>query len=102
LTDTERRISRCVSGAIREVNALRAPDEQIAEDEATVLAGDGGALDSLGLVNLAVALDALVEGEFGQNIGLMGELLSAPDPTSFRTVGLLGNFVSARIAAEIG
>ena len=100
--DAERRLSRCVTEAIREVNTLRAPDDQVAESEETILVGDGGALDSLGLVNLAVALDGLLEREYGQNVGILGEMLSAADPADFRTVGLLKSFVSRRIAAETG
>jgi acyl carrier protein len=100
VSDVERRASRCVSEALREANALRSPDEQLSEDEGTVLLGDGGALDSLGVVNLAVALESAIEREFGQSIGVVGELLGATDPAPFRTVGLLTRFVSHRITAE--
>lgn len=98
--DTEElksRASLCVVGAIGELNALRSSDAAVSVDEATVLLGETGVLDSLAFVNLAVALDGLVEREFGTTPGLVGELLGHADPSEFGTVELLTHFVVQRI-----
>ena len=94
------RVAHCVSEALREVNTLRAADEQLIDDPSTVLVGSGGPLDSLGLVNLAVALEGAVERDFGRAIGVAADVLSAEDPSAYRTVGLLIQFVSDRVAAQ--
>lgn len=98
--DIESRVARCVSEALGEVNSLRAEHEQLADSAETVLVGDDGALDSLGLVNLAVALEGAIERDFGQAVGLVGDLLAAEDSDSFRTVGLLVAFASERVATQ--
>ena len=100
LNDLDSRIARCISDAVREVNSLRAVDEQVGQEPATVLLGDGGALDSLGFVNLAVALEDSIQREFGPSVVVVGELLGAPDPASFRTIELLHSFVRERIDAQ--
>lgn len=94
------RVASCVSEALREVNTLRAADEQLIDDPSTLLVGDGGSLDSLGLVNLAVVLEGVIQRDFGQAIGVTADLLSAEDPAAFHTVELLIQFVSERIAAQ--
>jgi acyl carrier protein len=96
----EERVAACVRAAIAEVNRLRGPDAQVAGAPHTVLVGEGGALDSLGIVNLVVALENAVERDFGQAFGLVGEILGASDPERFRTVGLLTDFVTETIAAR--
>lgn len=92
----EARAVACVQAAIREVNEMRPPDEPLPDTGDTVLFGEGGLLDSLGVVNLAVALDAAIEREFGVSAGIVGELLAADDPGGFRTVDLLVHFVARR------
>lgn len=91
------RVRGCIGRAITELNAIRAADEQISTDDAQVLVGDAGALDSLAFVNLAVSLDTALAAEFGEGTSVMAELLAAPDPSDFASVGQLVSFVSTRI-----
>ena len=96
----EARVTRCVSEALREVNALRAPDEQVGlAPDAPLFGGESG-LDSLGLVNLAVALEGAVEREFGTRFGLMADMLEAKDPGLFGTVQELTRFAEVRVMSE--
>lgn len=94
------RVERCVGVALREVNGLRAASEQISDASETVLMGPGGALDSLGMVNLAVALETAIESEFGQPVGLVADLLAAENPEAFDTVGRLVTFVATRLSTQ--
>ena len=94
---TSDRVRRCVANAIADVNSLRPVDEQVPTGPDTVLAGEGGVLDSLGLVNFAVALETLVEQEFGATPGLVAEILGASDPAPFRTIALMETFVAERL-----
>jgi acyl carrier protein len=98
VNELQERVHRCVSEAIREVNQFRPSDSQLSDHPDSVLLGDGGDLDSLGVVNLAVTLEASVEREFGGPVGIVAALLETADPTPIRTVELLSNFVVDRIS----
>lgn len=94
----ESRVLRCIEVAIRDLNALRAADAQLAFTPGLQLAGEGGALDSLGFVNFVVSLETELGREFGSGASVMGDLLASPDPREFATVEALARFVTARIA----
>lgn len=89
-----------VRRAIDEINALRPVAEAVPQEGDTVLMGEEGALDSLAFVNLAVALDELVDNELGVSLGLVADLLGHEDPSEFRTVALLGRFLEKRIQSQ--
>jgi acyl carrier protein len=93
------RVQRCLDRAIAELNAIRAPSERLSSDSAEILLGDSGALDSLAFVNLVVALDTALAEEFDPGTSVMAELLAAPDPAEFATVGALVAFVAGRIGS---
>lgn len=93
------RVQQCLERAIAELNAIRAPDEQLSTDSAEILVGDAGALDSLAFVNLVVSLDTALAEEFDPGTSVMAELLAAPDPSEFATVGALVTFVAARVGS---
>lgn len=96
----ESRVYRCVSEAIAEANQFRPEDAQIPAEVDTILVGEDAVLDSLSMVNLAVALEGAIEREFGEAVGIVGDLLGSADPSAFRTVGLLTEFVAARIPSS--
>ena len=51
--------------AMDDVNQLLPKKEQLEKSEETVLSGESGKLDSLGLVNLIVAAERKIEEDFG-------------------------------------
>jgi acyl carrier protein len=77
MTKTER-IEKVVRSSIEEVNAGRAPDQQVAADPATFLVKPKGTLDSLSLVELMVNIETGLEDEFGIVISL-AEVAGTPD-----------------------
>lgn len=100
--EVRERVRRCVTEAVAEVNQLREADDQVSATPDAVLFGEGGPLDSLGVVNLAVALEGTVEREFQASAGLVADILSATDAEAFRTVDLLVDFAAVRVARVIG
>ena len=94
------RAHRCVVAAVEELNTLRSSDAQLSTEGNSTLLGEAGQLDSLGFVNLAVALDTHLEREFGGAASVMADLLSAPDPSEFSTVEALSRFAAARTRSE--
>ncbi len=59
--------------AIDVINGLRTEDEQVPRTPDAVLAGPGGALDSLALVTLILNVESRVEGATGVEIGLLDD-----------------------------
>lgn len=77
------RLERIVFAAIEDVNELL--PSALAKKTDTVLYGT---LDSLGFVNLTVALEDQIEKEFGTRTSLSGQLeAGAPIWESWRTIG---------------
>ena len=60
----------------------------------TVLLGEGGCLDSLGLVTLVVALEEAIEDRYSKVVALADEKAFSEDRSPFRTVGSLALFAS--------
>lgn len=94
------RVQACVDASLRELNAIRPKDQQIGSGPDVRLLGDGGALDSLAFVNFVVTLDGQLAQQVSPNASVMADLLAAPDPDAFATVGKLVQFVSDKLAAS--
>jgi acyl carrier protein len=71
-------------------NLLKSPD--------TVLLGDASPLDSLGLVNLIVAVEQAVEEEFGTPLSLLDEAQLQPEDSPLRSLGTLAAHLQLRLA----
>jgi acyl carrier protein len=78
------KVQMVINGAIDQLNELQAAGGELSKDAATVLMGEDGLLDSMGFVNLVVALEEGFERQFGCQINLSDELAAA---TGIRTVG---------------
>lgn len=77
-----------VFGAITKVNTLRKKNAQIPKEEDTLLSGQNGLLNSLGLVNLIVAVEETAENLLDEEIILEPEA-SSTGRWAFETVGTL-------------
>ncbi len=80
-------ITQAVYDAIDEVNEMREPDEAIEKSPDTVLIGESGKLDSLGLVNLAVAVEKNIERGFKETISVM-DLVPTAEESAWTVAGL--------------
>jgi acyl carrier protein len=63
-------ITATVFKAVDEVNELRGRDEQIGKELSTRLLGGDSALDSLGVVNLLVALEGKLSEDLGRSVSV--------------------------------
>lgn len=90
----QEQVLKAIYRAIDEVNLLLAEDAQIHKEETTVLLGDGAVVDSLGLINLIVAVEQCVEIDSGQAVMLtQDDALTQPNGP-LQTVGSLANHVA--------
>ena len=90
--DVERQdqLSAIVIDAIEEVNQLLEPGKRLPTEPDVPLA-DGGAVDSMSLVNLIVATEKRVEASFGVEISLAESM--AEDNDAFATISSLVAYV---------
>lgn len=88
------KITQSVFSAIDDVNQSLPPEQRIEKAPDTVLFGHGGKLDSLGLVNLIVAIEQEIEASFGTTITLADEKAMSQNNSPFRTVESLVDYIS--------
>lgn len=89
-------VSRAVLEAIAEFNAAEGANVPARED--TVLLGEGGALDSLGLVRLVMAIEQKLEDAFGVPVSLTDEKAMSQRNSPFRSVGALTEYATTLLA----
>ena len=62
--------------------------------EDTILLGEGGAVDSLGLVRLIISVERQVEDDFGVPVSLTDEKAMSQRNSPFRSVGTLMAYIA--------
>ena len=92
-------ILRIVYQVMEELNEDREDNKKLDLSEDTMLLGRGSNLDSLGLVNLVVAVEQSVMDELGTEITLTDEKAMSQFKSPFRTVGSLVNYIHSLLEA---
>jgi acyl carrier protein len=91
------RVVALVLRAVAELNQMLPDGSRLREDTSCALVQPQGPLDSLGVINLLVAVEDQVEAEFGRRPNLT-EVSIAPEGSSpLSTVGSLAKFVAERL-----
>ncbi len=86
--------------AIDDVNGQLPPSNQVERSASARLTGEGGTLDSMGLVNLIVAVERRVQEELHQTVVLTTERTLADSESVFATVGSLAAHVEQLLAEK--
>jgi hypothetical protein len=95
--DTRGQVQKAIDAAVGDVNlTLRKEDGPLTSDPALVLVGEGGRLDSLGLVNFVVALERRLAEHTGRNVSVI-DLLTSGDGIPFDTLGSLRDLLVRRM-----
>ena len=89
-------VTRAVLEALTEFNASEGTNVLVSAD--TVLLGEGGAVDSLGLVRLVMAVEQKIEDAFGVPVSLTDEKAMSQRNSPFRSVGALADYATALLA----
>lgn len=97
---THDQIQRMVLEALGEINLQSLSDKPFTPSEHTVLFGVGGVLDSLGLVNLIVAVEQRIEDELGTTVVLADEKAMAQKNSPFRTVATLVEYIAQQLDGQ--
>ena len=77
--------------------SMRSGDGDVGPD--TPLFGEGGALDSIGLVSVIVELEQKLSDRTGSEVSLMNDRALSQARSPFRTVGALAEYARAQLRA---
>jgi acyl carrier protein len=92
IEDIENRVEEILFELIGEMNELRPEDQKIAKERSTQLFGEDGALDSLEVVNLIVALEQKIQSDLGFAITLADEKAMSQKRNPFRSIEALADY----------
>ena len=91
-------VLHAVYAAIDEINGQLPRAQRLEKQPSTIVLGEGGTLDSLGAIQLVVAVEEQVAASVGQDVDLMdGDLLSRAD-SPLRSVDSLARFVVEKLS----
>ncbi len=91
---SESDIQKVIFDSINELNIQLPPDQRLVPEVSSILLGAGGNLDSLGVVNLIVAIEEKIEIKFGKTISLANEEFLSAHSSPYKTVGGLITFTA--------
>jgi D-alanine--poly(phosphoribitol) ligase subunit 2 len=94
------KIVHIIFAVIDETNAELSADWQIEKSKDAILFGNGGKLDSLGIVNFIVAVEDRVLEELGILITLADEQAMSQRNSPFRTVSSLSTYIAELMGRE--
>ena len=92
MSETEK-VASAIFRAIDDLNDQFPSERRLEKELDTVLYGKSGRLDSLGLVNLIVAIEERVGDELGESVTLADEKALSQRDSPFRTVGTLVEYI---------
>ena len=88
-----KKIEKIVFCAIDDLNQELSKGDRLGKSQDTILFGGNSKLDSLGLVNLIVAVEQNIEDEFDITITLADERAMSQKHSPFRTVRSLSDYI---------
>lgn len=91
------RILSVIFASIDELNSTNPREEHLDKNQNTVLFGDGGKLDSLGLVTFILTVENKIEEAFGKRITLASEVAFSKRETPFASVDSLAEYINLLI-----
>ena len=86
-------IIKVIYEAVDEINQQLPAETQLGKSDDTVLFGRLGKLDSLGLVNLKVAVEEKLEDELGLTVTIVDERAMSQSSSPFRTIETLLDYI---------
>ena len=93
-------IVETIFDAIEELNSDLFKDNPLKKNIDTVLLGKGTNIDSLGLVNLIVAIEQKIEDKFGILLTIVNERAMSQKNSPFRTVRSLFDYIAVLLTEK--
>ena len=92
---SDEKFLRIIYAVIDEINEQLDKDHRLEKSKDTVLFGQSGKLDSLGMVNFSVGLEEKVSEETGTEISLADEIMALDEDSPLKTVAGLVHYVNS-------
>lgn len=86
-------IEALIFSTIDEVNGQLPPEGRLEKSSDTVIVGDGGVLDSLGVINFLVSLEEKVAGATGKSVALLRDDLMEKQNSALHTVASINQYI---------
>ncbi len=96
----DQQVLDAIYNAVDEVNPLLPPGKRVLKLPDAALRGDSSRLDSLGLVNLLLAVERQVEGRFGAVITLFDERVFSNADATLRDIRTLAGHIGSLLAEK--
>jgi len=90
---SDEKILYIIYAVIDEINEQLEKDQRLDKSLDTVLFGQSGKLDSLGMVNFIVGLEEKVAAETGKEISLADQMMALDEDSPLKTVEGLAQYV---------
>ncbi len=97
---TRKEIIQIIFNAIDELNQELAEEKHVLKSEDTVLFGKSSSLNSLGLVNLIMLTEELLEEEAGVSLTLGDEKAMSQKQSPFKTVSSFADHISTLLLKQ--
>jgi len=97
----EERVLTAIYKAFDQVNETLPKEKHIEKTPETILLGAEGAIDSLGLTILIVAIEQKIEDEFGAVITLVDASTMSEEHSPFQSVGKLAAHISLLLEEKL-
>ena len=94
------KVLNLVYESMKELNEDQEEDSRLELKEETILFGRDSSLDSLGLVNLIVAIEQRLLDELGLEVELTSEAAMSKTRSPFRTVKSLADYICLLLEEE--
>lgn len=85
---------QALQNAVAEMNLTLPAEQQISSDPDSVLYGEGGVLDSLGLVNFVMSAEQHIGDETGLDVVLASEAAMSRRRSPYRSLRSLAEYAS--------
>jgi len=95
------KIVELLYAAVDDLNQQLRKDARLEKSPATILTGEGGRLDSLGLLNLLVFTEQRLETAFGVSVMLADDEAMAQDPSPFRNLDALTDHAISMLQSKL-
>jgi len=87
------RVLKIISKSIDALNQEFENQITMDQGENTILFGEGGVLDSIGLVNLIAKVEEEIEDEFDDELIVVSERAVSQKKSPFKTIGRLADYI---------
>jgi acyl carrier protein len=94
----EEKIEIIILQAVDDFNALFPADHQIGKTHNSVLYGENGVLDSMGLVSIVTDVEQRIEAELGVSLSIVNEDSLTLEECPFRKIGTFIEYVKGLLS----